>query len=67
MNIASSKVVGGALRISLIEAGDLSRAREWKQAEGSFSNRVSSITNESRDFLSSERCELEYENVEILM
>ncbi|KAL4252066.1 Ubiquinone biosynthesis monooxygenase COQ6, mitochondrial [Abortiporus biennis] len=49
--LGSSKVVSENLRITLIEAGDLSKTKAWTQPEGTFSNRVSSITNSSRGFL----------------
>lgn len=48
---ASSKPIKDSTSIALIEAGDLSRIRQWSQPEGTFSNRVSSITNASQSFL----------------
>ncbi|EPT03785.1 hypothetical protein FOMPIDRAFT_1142104 [Fomitopsis schrenkii] len=39
------------LRVVLVEAGDLSKIRDWAPAQNSFSNRVSSITNASQAFL----------------
>ncbi|KAL5537174.1 COQ6 [Sanghuangporus sanghuang] len=41
-----------SLRIALIEAGDLERVRQWSMPQDAFSNRVSSLTNASRKFLS---------------
>lgn len=40
-----------SLRVALIEASDLSAVRKWQPEGDSFSNRVSSITNASREFL----------------
>ena len=39
------------LKVSLVEAGDLSKVRDWTPPPGTFSNRVSSITNASQAFL----------------
>ncbi|KII85885.1 hypothetical protein PLICRDRAFT_94062 [Plicaturopsis crispa FD-325 SS-3] len=50
--LGSSKDVKTALRVTLVEAGDLSKIRQWAPQQGAFSNRVSSITNASRQFLS---------------
>ncbi|OBZ66876.1 Ubiquinone biosynthesis monooxygenase COQ6, mitochondrial [Grifola frondosa] len=44
-------IVRETLRITLVEAGDLSRVRGWSLQPSSFSNRVSSITNASQSFL----------------
>ncbi len=49
--LGSSQAVRDSLKISLIEAGDLSKVREWSPASGAFSNRVSSLTNASQAFL----------------
>ncbi|EJD07319.1 ubiquinone biosynthesis hydrox [Fomitiporia mediterranea MF3/22] len=49
--LVSHKPVRESLRIALIEASDLSRVRQWSMPEGTFSNRVSSRTNASRQFL----------------
>ncbi|KAG9020626.1 putative ubiquinone biosynthesis monooxygenase, partial [Tulasnella sp. UAMH 9824] len=49
--LASSKPILDTTSIALIEAGDLSRVRDWSQPGGTFSNRVSSITNVSQAFL----------------
>ena len=46
----TSKPVQEALKITLVEAGDLSKIPAWSQPDG-FSNRVSSITNASKGFL----------------
>ncbi|KAH8116514.1 ubiquinone biosynthesis hydrox [Phellopilus nigrolimitatus] len=48
---ASNQPVRESLRIALIEAGDLSRVRQWSSPENMFSNRVSSLTNASKQFL----------------
>jgi len=42
------------LKIALIEAGDLKNIRSWTQPQGTYSNRVSSITNASKAFLHGE-------------
>ncbi len=39
------------LKVSLVEASDLSKVRNWTPQSGTFSNRVSSITNASQAFL----------------
>ncbi|EJU03703.1 ubiquinone biosynthesis hydrox [Dacryopinax primogenitus] len=49
--LASSPAVYATSRIALVEAGSLDKVREWTMGEGEFSNRVSSITNVSREFL----------------
>ncbi|KAI0070856.1 ubiquinone biosynthesis hydrox [Panus rudis PR-1116 ss-1] len=49
--LGSSKRVAENCRVVLVEAGDLSRVKAWSQPEGTYSNRVSSITNASRSFL----------------
>ncbi|KAG9019215.1 putative ubiquinone biosynthesis monooxygenase [Tulasnella sp. 427] len=51
--LASSSSIRETTSIALIEAGDLSRVRNWSQPENTFSNRVSSITNVSQGFLES--------------
>ncbi|KAL1743220.1 hypothetical protein HDZ31DRAFT_83561 [Schizophyllum fasciatum] len=48
--LASSKNVREKLRITLVEAGDLSKVRAWSQSEG-YSNRCVSLTNNSTRFL----------------
>ncbi|KAL1762671.1 hypothetical protein FB107DRAFT_198260 [Schizophyllum commune] len=48
--LASSKNVREKLRITLVEAGDLSKVRAWTQSEG-YSNRCVSLTNDSTRFL----------------
>ncbi|TCD65843.1 putative ubiquinone biosynthesis monooxygenase [Steccherinum ochraceum] len=48
----SSKLVRDNMRVTLIEAGDLSKTKAWQMSPDAYSNRVSSITNASRDFLS---------------
>ena len=49
--IGNSGVLADSLRVVLVEAGDLSKIRDWALAPTKFSNRVSSITNASRAFL----------------
>lgn len=49
--LARSKVVQNNLSVTLVEAGDLQKVRDWRQEPGNFSNRVSSITNSSKAFL----------------
>ncbi|KAH9844300.1 ubiquinone biosynthesis hydrox [Rhodofomes roseus] len=49
--LGNSAEVSKSLRVVLVEAGDLSKIRDWAPAQNSFSNRVSSITNASRAFL----------------
>lgn len=39
------------LRVALIEASDLTTVRNWSPESTVFSNRISSITNASREFL----------------
>lgn len=39
------------MKITLIEGGDLDIIKAWNPAPGSFSNRVSSLTNASQTFL----------------
>ncbi|KAJ3551493.1 hypothetical protein NM688_g4672 [Phlebia brevispora] len=49
--LSSSKAVRDSLRVTLVEAGDLVKIKEWQMPADSFHNRVSSITNASRGFL----------------
>ncbi|KAI6126031.1 hypothetical protein EDD16DRAFT_1825753 [Pisolithus croceorrhizus] len=49
--LGSYKMVRESLKVALIEAGDLSRTRDWTLPPDSYSNRVSSIANSSRAFL----------------
>ncbi|KAG8988991.1 putative ubiquinone biosynthesis monooxygenase [Tulasnella sp. JGI-2019a] len=48
--LAAIKDVRETTKIALVEAGDLSTIRAWTQPEGTWSNRVSSITNSSKAF-----------------
>ncbi|KAI4520818.1 ubiquinone biosynthesis hydrox [Schizophyllum commune Loenen D] len=48
--LASSRNVREKLRITLVEAGDLSKVRAWTQTDG-YSNRCVSLTNDSTRFL----------------
>ncbi|KIJ20663.1 hypothetical protein PAXINDRAFT_174166 [Paxillus involutus ATCC 200175] len=49
--LASNKLVRESIKVALVEAGDLSRIRDWSLPADTYSNRVSSITNTSRTFL----------------
>ncbi|KAI0761847.1 ubiquinone biosynthesis hydrox [Trametes elegans] len=49
--LSSTPLVRNALRVVLVEAGDLSKVRDWAPLAGTFSNRVSSITNASQSFI----------------
>ncbi|VDC01384.1 unnamed protein product [Peniophora sp. CBMAI 1063] len=49
--LASSPHVKGGLEVAIVEAGDLSKIREWQLPADAYSNRVSSLTNTSEDFL----------------
>lgn len=39
------------LRTTLVEAGDLSKVEHWRETDGEWTNRVSSVTNENRQWL----------------
>ncbi|KAI0664381.1 ubiquinone biosynthesis hydrox [Cubamyces menziesii] len=49
--LSSSALARSALKVVLVEAGDLSKVAGWVPPPGTYSNRVSSITNASRSFL----------------
>lgn len=49
--LGSSSVLKNELSIALIEAGELNKIKDWSPAPGTYSNRVSSLTNASQDFL----------------
>lgn len=49
--LGSSRAIRESLRVTLVEAGDLAKVRDWDPQPGSFSNRVSSLTNASQCFL----------------
>lgn len=49
--LGSYRLVRESLKVALVEAGDLSKTRDWALPPDSYSNRVSSITNSSRAFL----------------
>ncbi|EPQ56623.1 ubiquinone biosynthesis hydrox [Gloeophyllum trabeum ATCC 11539] len=51
--LGSKPHVRQTTKVALIEAGDLAKIREWHLPAGSFSNRVSSLTNASQYFLES--------------
>lgn len=50
---AASPHTKGQLDVAIVEAGDLSKIRGWQMPEDAYSNRVSSLTNVSEDFLKS--------------
>jgi ubiquinone biosynthesis monooxygenase Coq6 len=52
--IGSNPLVRESVKVALIDAGDLSKIRDWSLPPDTFSNRVSSITNTSRTFLEGE-------------
>ncbi|KAI0369821.1 ubiquinone biosynthesis hydrox [Pilatotrama ljubarskyi] len=49
--LSSDSLVRNALRVVLVEASDLAKVESWSPPAGTFSNRVSSITNASQSFL----------------
>ncbi|KAF8547484.1 ubiquinone biosynthesis hydrox [Imleria badia] len=49
--LGSNPLVRESIKVALIDAGDLSKIRDWSLPADTFSNRVSSITNTSRSFL----------------
>ncbi|KAG6334103.1 hypothetical protein ID866_4981 [Astraeus odoratus] len=49
--LCSDKTVRESVTVALVEAGDLSKIRDWTLPSNSYSNRVSSITSASRAFL----------------
>ena len=49
--IGSHPIIRNTLKVSLVEASDLEKVRGWTPPPGTFSNRVSSITNASQAFL----------------
>ncbi|KAJ7224348.1 ubiquinone biosynthesis hydrox [Mycena pura] len=49
--LGSSQLVRESLRVALVEAGDLSKIRDWIPAPETFSNRASSLTHTSQTFL----------------
>ncbi|KAF9244661.1 hypothetical protein BU15DRAFT_59410 [Melanogaster broomeanus] len=49
--LSSNKLVRESVKVALVEAGDLSKLRDWSLPFDTYSNRVSSITNTSRNFL----------------
>ncbi|KAI0675950.1 ubiquinone biosynthesis hydrox [Trametes maxima] len=49
--LSSTPAIRNALRVVLVEAGDLDKVGNWEPPTGTFSNRVSSITNASQHFL----------------
>ncbi|KAJ7077834.1 ubiquinone biosynthesis hydrox [Mycena belliarum] len=53
--LGSSQLVRERLRVALVEAGDLSKVHNWTPANGSFSNRASSLTLKSQTFLKDTR------------
>ena len=51
--VGASKLIQETMRVTLIEAGDLSKTKAWQLPPDAYSNRVSSITNASQEFLRS--------------
>ncbi|KIK60472.1 hypothetical protein GYMLUDRAFT_43792 [Collybiopsis luxurians FD-317 M1] len=49
--LGSKTELQNSLKIALVEAGDLSKIRDWSPPPGTFSNRVVSLTNASQTFL----------------
>ena len=49
--IGSSSFIRQNLSITLVEGSDLNKIRTWTPSPGTFSNRVSSLTNASLSFL----------------
>ncbi|OSD05256.1 ubiquinone biosynthesis hydrox [Trametes coccinea BRFM310] len=49
--LSSNPLLRNSLKVVLVEAGDLSKVANWTQPAGTYSNRVSSITNASQSFL----------------
>lgn len=49
--LGSSQAVRQNLRVVLVEASNLSTVRQWLPLPGTFSNRVSSLTNSTQSFL----------------
>ncbi|KAI9062622.1 ubiquinone biosynthesis hydrox [Trametes sanguinea] len=49
--LSSNALLRNSLKVVLVEAGDLSKVANWTQPAGTYSNRVSSITNASQSFL----------------
>ena len=50
-SVDSQPTIRNTLKVSLVEASDLEKVRGWTPPPGTFSNRVSSITNASQAFL----------------
>lgn len=51
IRLAGSRRTTSHLKTCLIEASDLSKIEGWKPKTGEWSNRVSSVTNENREWL----------------
>ncbi|TFK39981.1 hypothetical protein BDQ12DRAFT_712046 [Crucibulum laeve] len=49
--LGSSQYIRENLKIALVEAGDLTKIQHWVPAPGTYSNRVSSLTNASTGFI----------------
>ncbi|KAF5388673.1 hypothetical protein D9757_004742 [Collybiopsis confluens] len=49
--LGSKPELNKSLKIALVEAGDLSKVRDWSPSPAAFSNRVVSLTNASQTFL----------------
>ncbi|KAF8318658.1 ubiquinone biosynthesis hydrox [Clavulina sp. PMI_390] len=49
--LGSQSTSGDSLKIALVESSDLGRVRNWKEEASRYTNRVSSITNASQQFI----------------
>ncbi|TDL23907.1 ubiquinone biosynthesis hydrox [Rickenella mellea] len=54
--LVASQPIRESLRIALVEAADLDKVRQWTPDSDTYSNRVSSITNASKDFMQKIGC-----------
>ena len=50
-SLGSSRAAKSSLKMSVVDAGDFSKIENWSMDPDKFSNRVSSLTNESCQFL----------------
>jgi ubiquinone biosynthesis monooxygenase Coq6 len=57
--LSASKAVRDSLSVELIEAGPLSKVREWNPEPQTYSNRAVSLTNASQQFLQGLRVTVE--------
>lgn len=52
--VGSSQVARNSLKMTVIDAGNFSKIEDWSMDVDKFSNRVSSLTNDSCQFLKGE-------------